>query len=61
MTDEEIQLLRVLIGACAAARRSGTAATAKVAIRYEELLTLELVRLEQAGDSAPLTGCGRHE
>ena len=43
--NEELLLLKVLEGACAQARRSGTAATAKVAIRYEERFAKEREKL----------------
>ena len=44
--NEERQLLKVLEGACALARRNGTAATARVALRYEERFAREAERLE---------------
>lgn len=36
--QEEMNLLKVLAGACAQVRRMGSAVTAKVAIRWEERL-----------------------
>lgn len=36
--QEELNLLKVLAGACAQVRRMGSAVTAKVAIRWEERL-----------------------
>ncbi len=42
---EELTLLRVLAGACAQARRMGSATTAKVALRYEERFLKEADKL----------------
>ena len=51
--NEELQLLKVLEGACALARKNGTAATARVALRYEERFMKEREKLEakQAEDA----------
>ena len=55
--NEELRLLKVLEGACAQARRSGTAATARVALKYEERFAKEreklAAKLAEEAQSAP--------
>ncbi len=46
--QEELNLLKVLAGACANARRMGSAITAEVAIRWEKDLLKKQAKLAEA-------------
>ena len=48
----ELELLKVLRGACEQARRLGSAAVARVALKYEERYSAQISKLEAEVDRA---------